>query len=81
MVLAAQENKPYILVSKDKFELNCSPTDLFLALKIIFEQLKMSQPSLYGLICQMLISRKIINPLATRTEEINKLYKNPQTKT
>jgi hypothetical protein len=80
MDLAAQGNKPYILVSKDKFELNCTPTDLFLALKVIFETLKKSQPGLYGLMCQMLIKRKVIDPSASGVEEINKLYKNPHKK-
>jgi len=80
MVSEAQENKPYILVTKDKFSLNCDPTTLFMALKVIFGQIKQRQPSLYGLLCHMLIKRGIIDSNATGTEEINKLYKNPHKK-
>jgi len=80
MVSEARESKPYILVTKDKFALNCDPITLFVALKVIFNQIKQRQPSLYGLLCHMLIKHKVIDPNAKGTEEISKLYKNPHKK-
>lgn len=80
MALEAPESKPYILVTKDKFSLNCDPTTLFVALKVIFNQIKSRQPGLYGLLCHVLIKHKVIDPTATGVEEINKLYKNPHKK-
>lgn len=80
MVSEAQENKPYILVAKNRFELNCNGWTLWLALKVLFTQIKKKQPSFYGLLCETLIKHKVIDPNATGTEEINKLYKNPHKK-
>lgn len=80
MVLAARENKPYILVGRDRFELNCNGWTLFLALKALFNQIQKVQPNFYGLLCKKLIDCKAFDPAADGQKEVNKLYKNPQTK-
>lgn len=80
MVSGARVNKPYVYISKDKFELNCNGWTLFLAMKVLFEQVKKTQPSFYGLLCRKLIDCKAFDPNSTGMEAVSELYKNPHKK-
>lgn len=47
--------KPYIFVAKNKFEINCNGWTLFLALKVLFNEIKKSQKDGYERICKALV--------------------------
>ncbi len=55
---AVHGSKPYILVAKDKFELNCNGWELFLALKVLFVEIAKTQPEFFGLLCKKLVDCK-----------------------
>ena len=80
MALGVQANKPYVLIAKDKFELNCNGWTLFLALKVLFEQIKKTQPSFHGLLCRKLMDCKAFDSNASGKEAVAELYKNPHKK-
>lgn len=80
MASGAQDNKPYILVAKDKFQLNCNGWELFLATKTLFNQIKKHNPSFHGLLCKKLIDCRAFDPTSTGKEAVAELYKNPRKK-
>lgn len=80
MASGAPANKPYVLIEKNRFELNCNGWTLFLALKVLFEQVKKTQPNFHELLCRKLIDCKAFDPSATGREAVSDLYKNPHKK-
>ena len=50
-----QKEKPYILVAKNDFQLNCNGWELFLALKVLFVNIEKKDKTFHDLLCKKLI--------------------------
>lgn len=50
-----KKEKPYILVARDEFILNCDGYTLFLALKVLFLEVRKTNTGLHNLLCKKLI--------------------------
>lgn len=68
------KTKPYILIAKDKFELNCDGWVMFLALKLLFTKLKEVNKKGYDLLCQKLVDCKAFDPTASGKEAVKEIY-------
>lgn len=62
-----QSGKPYILVAKNNFQLNCNGWELFLALKVLFDGIKKKDEKFHKLLCKKLIECGVYDGLVAPT--------------